>query len=143
MAANPLKIELMLTWPTPKDLKSLRGFMGLTGYYLCFVKNYGKLARHLTQLLRKDNFHWDEEAHTTFSVLNTSMIELSVPMVPNFSLPLVIERNASKKGLGVVLIQGGRPMAFMSQPLSGHTQWKSVYERESMTIVMAIQKWHH
>lgn len=74
------------------------------GYYRCFVNNYGKLARPLTQLLRRNIFHWDEEAHTAFFVLKTSMTELLVLTVLNFSFPFFIETNASNKGLGVVLM---------------------------------------
>jgi len=66
VVADPKKIKDMNDWPTPKDLTSLRGFLGLTGY-IRFVKNYGKIAWPLTQLLKKkDNFQWGPETQQAF-----------------------------------------------------------------------------
>jgi len=56
VVADPSKVELMLDWPPPKDLKALRGFLGLISYYRRFVKDYSKIAHPLTELLKKDNF---------------------------------------------------------------------------------------
>lgn len=66
IAADPSKIKALKEWPIPKDLKSLRGVLGLTRYYWRFVKNYNLIARLLTQLLKKDNFKWREEALEAF-----------------------------------------------------------------------------
>lgn len=62
VSVDPNKVKDMVQWPIPTDLKSLRGFLGLTGYYRKFVKNYGKMAWPLTQLLKKDNFKWNDDA---------------------------------------------------------------------------------
>ena len=112
VAADQKKVEAMCTWPKPKDIKSLRGFLGLMGYYRRFVKDYGKLAKPLTTLLKKDNFHWNEEAEVAFQDLKKAMTELPSLVVPDFSKEFVVETDASSKGLGVVLMQGGKPIAF-------------------------------
>ncbi|KAE8708333.1 protein STRUBBELIG-RECEPTOR FAMILY 2-like [Hibiscus syriacus] len=69
VATNPSKVEVMQTWPRPKTLKSLCGFLGLTGYYRRFIRNYGLINRPLTQLLKKDDFQWNSEAYTAFENL--------------------------------------------------------------------------
>jgi hypothetical protein len=70
---DPKKIEAMQDWPHPKTLKSLRGFLGLTGYYCKFIKNYGKIASPLTALLNKNSFTWNPAAAQDFQTLKTAM----------------------------------------------------------------------
>ena len=56
VATDPAKIQNMLQWPKPNSLKSLRGFLGLTGYHRRFIKDYEKVSQPIFVLLKKDNF---------------------------------------------------------------------------------------
>jgi hypothetical protein len=132
---DPKKIESMQYWPHPKTLKSLRGFLGLTGYYLKFVKNYGKIAAPLTALLKNNSFTWTPTAAQAFQTLKMSMCTTPALALPNFTKTFVLECDASGKGIGVVLMQEGRPLAFTNKQLSERNMGKSIYEKEMLAIL--------
>ena len=124
-------MQAMLSWLRPKTLKALRGFLGLTGYYCKFVASYGLIARPLTQFLRKDNFHWNQEADKAFNILRAAMTQVPALALPDFSKPFIIKADASGQGVGVVLMQGESPIAFFSQAFSERAQLKPVYKKNS------------
>ncbi|PWA98195.1 hypothetical protein CTI12_AA000110 [Artemisia annua] len=141
VAADPKKIEVMKLWPTPVNIKQLRGFLGLTGYYRRFVKGYGVIAKPLTQLLKKHGFEWSSEAETSFNQLKEAMISTPVLRLPDFTLPFIVETDACNVGVGAVLMQQGQPITFLSKGLSKKNQLLSTYEKEFLAVVMAINKW--
>lgn len=93
--ADPKKIVAMLDWPISTNIKSLRGFLGSTSYYHKFIKDYRTIAAPLTDLLRKNNFQWTNEATKAFRRLNTTIITPPVLKLLDFSLPFIIKCDAS------------------------------------------------
>ncbi|KAF2325566.1 hypothetical protein GH714_030427 [Hevea brasiliensis] len=89
----------------------------------------------------KGHFGWNDEAKTAFEVLNQAMTTTPTLAMPNFNEPFIIESNASGDGIGVVLTQHGKPIAFMSRSLGLSKRSWSTYAREMLTIVQAVQIW--
>ena len=143
VSTDPRKVEAVQNWPKPQNVSQLRGFLGLTGYYRRFVRNYGSICKPLTLLLRKDQFTWTDEADIAFQKLKEAMVSPPVLALPDYSTEFVIETNACNTGIGAVLMQGGHQLAYISKALSSRHQGLSVYEKELLAIVYAVTKWHH
>jgi hypothetical protein len=120
----------------------LHGFLGLTGYYRKFVKNYGKIAAPLTSLLKKNSFTWNLDAAQDFQTLKMAMCTTPVLALSDFKNTFVLECDASGKGINTVLMQEGRPLAFTSKKLSKRNLGKPIYEKEMLAILHAIDLWH-
>ncbi|GJR21632.1 transposon ty3-G gag-pol polyprotein, partial [Tanacetum coccineum] len=109
------QIQAMKEWPVPTNIKQLRGFLGLTGYYRRLINWYAIISQPLTALLRKNAFQWNSQAQTAFEELKLAMINSSVLALPNFDEEFFIKTDAS----GAL----------------------SAYEKELLAVVMALQKW--
>ncbi|MCI03438.1 Ty-3/Gypsy retrotransposon polyprotein [Trifolium medium] len=141
VAVDPNKVKSVTQWPNPKNVKGVRGFLGLTGYYRKFIKDYGKIARPLTELTKKDNFKWGIEAQHAFEELKQKLTTAPVLALPDFTKGFVIECDASGGGIGAILMQDRKPIAYFSKALGARNLTKSAYEKELMAVVLVIQHW--
>jgi hypothetical protein len=142
VSTDDSKIRDVREWPVSTDLKQLRGFLCLSGYYRKFVRNYGALSRPLSNLLRKNTpFVWTCETQASLQALKDALVSAPVLALPNFSKEFVVETDASNTRMGAVLLQGDHPIAFVSKPLGPRTRGLSTYEKEYLTILLAVEKW--
>eukprot|EP00253_Pinus_taeda_P015188 PITA_15188 len=111
------------------------------GYYRKFVKNYGRIATPLTTLLKKDAFSWTPEATKVFEYLKEAMCQAPVLATPDFTKTFIVDCDAFGNGIGVVLMQDEKPIAFESSPIKEKYLHKAIYEKEMLAILHALKKW--
>lgn len=141
VATDPQKTQAMVNWPLPTTVTELRGFLGLTRYYRKFVRNYAVIAKPLTNLLRKRCFVWSDAATSAFQALKHNMSTTPVLSLPDFSKPFVVETDACDSGIAAVLMQDQHPIAFLSKPLSKQHLTLSIYDKEFLALLMAVERW--
>jgi hypothetical protein len=141
VAMDTSKVDSVLNWPKPHSVWGLRGFLGLPGYYRRFIKDFGTIAAPLTQLLKRNAFHWNEQAHSAFESLKQALTAAPVLHLPDFEQCFQVECDASGSGFGVVLHQGKGPIAFFSKQFAPRHLKVAAYEKELIGLVQAIRHW--
>ncbi|MBW0576891.1 hypothetical protein O181_116606 [Austropuccinia psidii MF-1] len=140
------KVQKILNWPQPKNIKELQYFLGFAKFYCCFIKKYSKRIFALTSLLKKDSpFIFNEKALSQFQIVKESFT--TAPILSHFNLPLQtnVETDASDYALGAVLSQvndsGKHPIAFDSCKLLPAELNYEIHEKELLGIVWALKCW--
>lgn len=116
---DPTKIQVVVDWPTPKTIKQLKGFLGLSGYYRRFIRGYAQIATPMTNLLRKDAFSWSEISTKSFEDLKLVMTKAIVLQFSDFGKEFTVEIDVGNLGIGAALLQENHPIAFFSSKISG------------------------
>ncbi|KAL0552128.1 hypothetical protein IC582_011225 [Cucumis melo] len=144
VSVDPAKIEAVTGWTRPSTVSEVRSFLGLAGYYRRFVENFSRIATPLTQLTRKGApFVWSKACEDSFQNLKQKLVTAPVLTVPDGSGSLVIYSDASKKGLGCVLMQQGKVVAYASRQLKSHEQNYPTHDLELAAVVFALKIWRH
>ena len=106
VSIDTIKVEAVTKWERPTTITSVQSFLGLAGYYRWFVQDSTRIASPLTQLTRKGvSFIWNDACETSFQNQKERLVTAQVLTVPKSSKGYVIYSDASKKGLGCVLMQ--------------------------------------
>jgi hypothetical protein len=144
VAVDPKKIEAMINWERPSNVNEIRSFRGLAGYYQRFVEGFSKLSGPLTALTKKNaRFIWSDECEECFQELKRRLVSAPVLTLPKESEKFVIFSDASLQGLGCVLMQQGKVIAYSSRQLKNHEKNYHVHDLELAAIVYALKIWRH
>ncbi|WVZ85409.1 LOW QUALITY PROTEIN: hypothetical protein U9M48_032344 [Paspalum notatum var. saurae] len=136
------KVQAIRSWPTPTTVSQVRSFHGLAGFYRRFVPNFSTIAAPLNELTKKGvPFHWGKTQDDAF---NLRKIDLLMPHCCNFLiLTFELECDASGVGIGGVLMQENKPVAYFSEKLSGPVLNYSTYDKELYALVRSLETWQH
>lgn len=141
--ADQSKIDAILEWAKPKNLHDVRSFHGLASFYRRFIRNFSTLIAPIIEYLKGRDLQWIEEAETSFQLVKQKMTEAPVLTLIDFEKIFEVNCDASGIGIGGVLSQEGRPVAFFSEKLSGSRKNYSTYDMEFYAIVQSLKHWRH
>ena len=139
---DPVKIEAVMNWKPPRNVTEVRSFLGLAGYYQRFVQGFSVITSSLTRLLRKGvKFEWDDKCQSSFERLKEILVEALVLIQPTSGREYTMYSNASRIGLGCVLMQDGKVVAYASRQLKSHEQNYPAHDLELAAVVFALKIW--
>jgi hypothetical protein len=138
------KIAAIQEWPTPTTVTQIRSFLGPVGFYHGFVRDFSSIVAPLHELTKRDvPFTWSDSQEVAFRTLKDKLTHAPLLQLPDFNIVFELECDASGIGLGVVLLQEGKPVAYFSEKLSGASLKYSTYDKEFYALVRTLHTWQH
>ena len=141
---DPTKVEVVTKWEQPKNVFEVRSFLGLISYYQRFIENFSQIACPMTRLTRKGvSFDWNEKCEESFQELKRRLTIAPVLITPVSGEKYTIYCDSLRNGLGCVLMQRGRVVAYTSIQLKNHEQNYPTHDLKLATVVFALKLWRH
>ena len=141
---DPSKIDTVLSWKRPTNTTGIRSFLGFAGYYRRFIKGFSQITSPLTKLLKKDaKYIWTEACEKSFQELKQRLTTAPILTLPKEGIDYVVYCDASKYGLGCVLMQDDKVIAYASRQLRPHELNYPTHDLELRAVVFALKIWRH
>jgi hypothetical protein len=138
------KVEAVSKWKQPSNVSEVRSFLGMAGYYRRFIKGFSSIARPMTELPKKDNkFVWTPKCEESFQIIKKKLTTASVLTLLDIHQDFVVFCDASRQGLGFVIMQNEKVIAYASRLLKPHEQNYPTHDLELAAIVHALKIWRH
>jgi hypothetical protein len=144
ISVDPRKVQEVMDWQPPKSAHQIRSFLGLAGYYRRFILDFSRIAKPMTELLKKGvKFVWSEACDKAFRKFRELLTSAPVLAQPDISKPYEVYCDASGTGLGCVLMQKNRVIAYASRALRPHEKNYPTHDLELSAVVHALKMWRH
>jgi hypothetical protein len=144
---DPKKLAGISDWPTPKNLRQTRSFLGFGNFYRRFIERFSHIVRPLTSLTKKEkSFEWTPECEHAFKELKQRFVEAPVLTMPDQDQPFYLETDASAFASGGVLMQKDdnghlHPCGYLSRTFNETEQRYQIYDRELLALIRALDEW--
>jgi hypothetical protein len=140
LAVDPKKVAVILDWKAPKDVRGIKSSIGMAGYYRRFIEGFSKIARPMIALLEKKfEFKWTPACQKSFETLKEKLTTTPVLILPDVHKPFSVYCDASYTGLGCVLMQKGKVVAYSSRQLKIHEKNYPTHDMELVAVVHALK----
>jgi hypothetical protein len=137
---DPKKVVAILDSKAPKDVRGIKSFIGMADYYRCFIEGFSKVARPMTALLaKKVEFKWTPACQESFEMLKQKLTTTPILVLPDVHKPFSIYCDALYTGMGCVLMQEGKVVAYSSRQLKVHEKNYPTHDLELATVVHALK----
>jgi hypothetical protein len=137
---DPSKVQELMDWKPPTSVLQIRSFLGLAGYYHRFIPDFFRIAKPMTELLKKGvKFVWDEDCEKAFHTLRAQLTTTPVLDQPDNTKPFDVYCDASGTGLCCVPMQDNRVIAYASRALWPHEKNYPTHDLELAAVIHALK----
>jgi hypothetical protein len=144
VSVDPEKVQEVINWKPLATVRQIRSFLGLAGYYRRFILDFSRIAKPMTELLKKGvKYEWSQKCEDAFHALRQHLTTAPVLAQPDNTKSFEVYCDASGTGLGCVLMQDNRVIAYASRALRPHEQNYPTHDLELAAIVHALKIWRH